>query len=92
MDFAAIALAPRLAVLDLSDNKIKVIPDAISCLTALHTLDLSNNDISDLPPAIGFLPKLTRISLDGNGSPCDGLVGHRRRAVCGIGGRGRVLI
>ncbi len=45
VDYAVVSAAARLAVLDLSDNKIKVVGPEIASLAELNTLDLSNNDI-----------------------------------------------
>jgi Leucine-rich repeat (LRR) protein len=45
VDYAVVSAAARLAVLDLSDNKIKVVGPEIGSLAELNTLDLSNNDI-----------------------------------------------
>ncbi|OQR98592.1 hypothetical protein ACHHYP_08392 [Achlya hypogyna] len=56
----------HLTVLDLRDNKLTAVPDAIAQLYRLKTLDLSNNDLSDLPPGLGYLKGLNHILVDGN--------------------------
>ena len=52
--------------LDLSDNKIEVIPDSIGDLTNLKGLELKNNQIKVIPDSIGNLTNLKNIELDNN--------------------------
>ncbi|XP_033107307.1 leucine-rich repeat-containing protein 40-like [Anneissia japonica] len=54
------------SVLDLRDNKVKVVPDEITLLQGLNRFDLSNNDISSLPFKLGTLPHLKSLVIDGN--------------------------
>ncbi|KAA0160676.1 hypothetical protein FNF28_05375 [Cafeteria roenbergensis] len=56
-----------LTVLDVSDNKLRALPDlAWLGVPGLATLDLRNNDLRVLPPALAFLPGLKRLPLSGN--------------------------
>ena len=49
--------------LDLSDQGLTELPDAIGVLTALETLDLSGNELTELPGAIGELCGLRSLVL-----------------------------
>ncbi|XP_062854143.1 leucine-rich repeat-containing protein 40 [Trichomycterus rosablanca] len=55
-----------LSVLELRDNKVKVLPEEVGLLQGLERLDLTNNDISSIPCALGELPKLKSLALEGN--------------------------
>ncbi|MGH0160891.1 UNVERIFIED_CONTAM: hypothetical protein FKN15_040333, partial [Acipenser sinensis] len=55
-----------ISVLELSENKLKSLPDEIALLQGLERLELTNNDISSLPYALGNLPKLKIVGLEGN--------------------------
>jgi hypothetical protein len=61
-----IAELKNLTTLDLSDNEISEIPDAIAELKNLTTLDLSDNEISEIPDAIAKLKNLTELFLYDN--------------------------
>ena len=52
--------------LDLSDNRITILPSNIGNFKSLKTLNLGNNRINQLPPQIGQLVKLEILSLNGN--------------------------
>ncbi len=65
------------------DNKISVVPDAISSLSRLERLDLGNNNINALPASMGLLTSLNALVLEGNP-----LRGMRRDLV----GRGAVAL
>ena len=56
---------PELRILDLRDNKLSLLPLAITRMTTLERLDLCNNDLSKLPPELGLLP-LHSLLLSGN--------------------------
>ena len=56
----------NLEFLDLGANKIDVLPESISTLTALHTLLLPVNQISNLPSSFGTLTQLTYLNLRAN--------------------------
>ncbi|KAF4697419.1 Leucine-rich repeat-containing protein 40 [Perkinsus olseni] len=58
----------KLEVLDLSDNRITVIPDNLvpGRLPGLHVLLLSNNNITALPPSLGRASALNSLTLEGN--------------------------
>jgi Leucine-rich repeat (LRR) protein len=58
--------ANQLKVLDLRDNKLKMIPDEIVNLQSLERLDVSNNNLSNLPYALGTLPHIKSLMVDGN--------------------------
>ncbi|TVK90638.1 Leucine-rich repeat-containing protein 40 [Bagarius yarrelli] len=55
-----------LSVLELRDNKVKILPEEITLLQGLERLDLTNNDISSVPCGLGNLPKLKSLALEGN--------------------------
>ena len=52
--------------LDLDDNDIAVVPDAIGALTNLKELNLDGNKIATLPASIGRLTALETLNLDSN--------------------------
>ena len=57
--------ANTLMYMDLSDNKISVLPDYIGNLTSLVNLNLSNNrDLNNLPPALGRLKLCFQLGVD----------------------------
>ncbi|XP_034036634.1 leucine-rich repeat-containing protein 40 isoform X2 [Thalassophryne amazonica] len=56
----------EVSLLELRDNKIKVLPEEITLLSMLTRLDLTNNDIITLPASVGLLPSLTTLQLEGN--------------------------
>ena len=58
--------APNLTVLDLYNNKIKVLPICVYKMQELKTLGIANNDLSDLDPYLGSMVNLVRISIEGN--------------------------
>ncbi|XP_060073682.1 leucine-rich repeat-containing protein 40-like [Ylistrum balloti] len=53
-------------VLDLRDNQLAVLPEAITLLEGLERLDLSNNNLPGLPFTLGLIVSLKSIVLDGN--------------------------
>ena len=59
-------VAATLRTLDLSNNRISILPSSISNFKSLKTLNLSHNRLSTLPPALGQLPKLETLILTGN--------------------------
>lgn len=56
----------RLSVLELRDNMIKKLPDAIGSLKRLGVLQLNGNRITELPEAIGDLPILSTLTIQDN--------------------------
>jgi Leucine-rich repeat (LRR) protein len=56
----------RIKTLNLSYNRISVIPDAIATLTNLQILHLSSNRISVIPDAIATLTSLQKLYLNNN--------------------------
>ena len=57
--------ANTLMYLDLSGNKISILPDYIGNLTSLVNLNLSNNkDLTTLPPALGRLKNCFQLGID----------------------------
>jgi Leucine-rich repeat (LRR) protein len=52
--------------LDLSGQRLTVLPPEIGQLTTLQTLDLRHNQLTVLPPEIGRLTNLDGLYLDGN--------------------------
>uniref|UniRef100_A0A3P8W297 Leucine rich repeat containing 57 n=1 Tax=Cynoglossus semilaevis TaxID=244447 RepID=A0A3P8W297_CYNSE len=59
-------LTSNLRTVDLSDNKIPVLPAAIGNFLQLKSLTLNSNKLSILPAEIGKLKKLESLSLNGN--------------------------
>ncbi|XP_059197172.1 leucine-rich repeat-containing protein 40 [Centropristis striata] len=55
-----------ISLLELRDNKIKVLPEQITVLSTLTRLDLTNNDITTLPASLSLLPNLKVLLLEGN--------------------------
>lgn len=53
----------KITVLDLSCNKIHILPDSFTKLTNLIQLDLSKNSLTELPVQFGELIKLKKIDL-----------------------------
>lgn len=58
---------PRLAKLDLSNNRIPFIPPEISRFNNLQILILSENEIEKLSENITLLPRLETLEVEGNG-------------------------
>lgn len=61
-----LALIPKATHLDLSCNKLTVLPDLFCTLTHLIKLDLSKNSLSELPSDFGQLENLQHLDLLGN--------------------------
>ncbi|EDO34345.1 predicted protein [Nematostella vectensis] len=59
-------LGATLRTLDLSDNKLKVLPSAIGNLTGLKNMTLSSNRLETLPSDLGKLKKLEVLMLNNN--------------------------
>ncbi|XP_056270798.1 leucine-rich repeat-containing protein 40 isoform X3 [Pseudoliparis swirei] len=55
-----------ISLLELRDNKIKILPEQITLLSTLTRLDLTNNNITNLPVSLSLLPNLTVLLLEGN--------------------------
>ena len=53
-------------VLDLSNNKLNVLPPSLSELRELEELDVSGNCLSEIPPFVLSLPKLKVLWVSGN--------------------------
>ena len=74
--------ANTLMYLDLSDNKISVLPDYIGSLTSLVSLNLSNNrELNTLPPALGRLKACYQLGVDNlrlNGTLFNNIEGARK--------------
>lgn len=60
------ALADTLQVLDLSDNAIATLPDAMAGLHRLQVLFASDNPFTTLPPVLGRCPSLALIGFKAN--------------------------
>ena len=73
---AGLPMLPRLATLDLSNNRIVLIDDLADCL-GLTRLEISCNEISFVPPRMGNLP-LNRLAISAN--PLRTLPNHIREA------------
>ena len=56
----------KLQTLDLSQNRIKLLPDFISNFTELKSFNISGNRLSKLPKNITYLENLERLNLDWN--------------------------
>nr|XP_020477045.1 leucine-rich repeat-containing protein 57 isoform X1 [Monopterus albus]XP_020477046.1 leucine-rich repeat-containing protein 57 isoform X1 [Monopterus albus]XP_020477047.1 leucine-rich repeat-containing protein 57 isoform X1 [Monopterus albus] len=59
-------LTSNLRTVDLSGNKIEVLPAAIGNFLQLKSLTLNSNRLTNLPSEIGKLKKLETLSLNGN--------------------------
>lgn len=59
-------LTANLRTVDLSGNKIEVLPASIGNFLQMKSLTLNSNRLSSLPPEIGKLKKLETLSLNGN--------------------------
>ncbi|WVQ96428.1 hypothetical protein IAU59_003533 [Kwoniella sp. CBS 9459] len=57
-------LAPSLVVLDLSNNDLSFVPDALAQCSALEELDLSSNPIRQVPSFVGDLITLRVLAVD----------------------------
>ncbi|KAF3700687.1 Leucine-rich repeat-containing protein 57 [Channa argus] len=60
-------LTNNLRTVDLSGNKIEVLPAAIGNFLQLKSLTLNSNRLTTIPSEIGKLKKLETLSLNGNG-------------------------
>ena len=58
--------ANQIRILDLRDNKLRILPDEIVNLQSLERLDVTNNNLSSLPFALGTLPHIKSLMVDGN--------------------------
>src|SRR5687767_14552428 len=65
-DVFAAEVAPFLTSLDLSDNKLRVLPGDVSQLSSLRELFLEGNQLTSLPQELLLLPHLKAIALEGN--------------------------
>ncbi|XP_042371860.1 leucine-rich repeat-containing protein 40 [Plectropomus leopardus] len=61
-----LACLSAISLLELRDNKIKILPEQITLLSTLTRLDLTNNDIATLPATLSLLPNLKVLLLEGN--------------------------
>uniref|UniRef100_A0A3B4Z179 Leucine rich repeat containing 40 n=1 Tax=Stegastes partitus TaxID=144197 RepID=A0A3B4Z179_9TELE len=61
-----LASLTAISLLELRDNKIKILPEQITLLSTLTRLDLTNNDIATLPATLSLLPNLKVLLLEGN--------------------------
>lgn len=66
LEVEQLSLLGSLMILELRDNKLKVLPEQMSLLSALQRLDLTNNDIGSLPNSVSLLPNLKILLLEGN--------------------------
>ena len=57
---------PNLEIIDLSDNKLVGIPDAIENMPALNALAIASNKIERLPSCLWRMKKLRMIKVHGN--------------------------
>ncbi|KAM7534278.1 hypothetical protein Aperf_G00000112239 [Anoplocephala perfoliata] len=58
--------AKKTGSLQLSNLKLKKVPDGIKKLTSLRILDLSNNSLQELEPWVGLLVNLKALNISGN--------------------------
>ncbi|KAF5300572.1 hypothetical protein FQA39_LY11118 [Lamprigera yunnana] len=61
-----VLLKNKLTELNLSANKLKIIPDFLSACTSLHFLDVSKNALRDLPDGMGNLKRMREIIISNN--------------------------
>src|SRR5262249_25099679 len=74
-----------LKVLDLSDNKLRAIPESLAELANLQRLDISNNQLTTIPASLSQLAGLTALFLHGNselGIP-DEILGPKQSEIVG---------
>jgi Leucine-rich repeat (LRR) protein len=64
--WAQILSMPSLEILDVSRNKITVIPEGIANLTSLKVLAIAKNKIEKLPVCLGDINSLQVLKLDAN--------------------------
>jgi Leucine-rich repeat (LRR) protein len=55
-----------LAVLDMSENQIRTVPDELCTMTSLREINLSHNAIESLPLRFGLLYGLTVLCMHAN--------------------------
>src|SRR6266508_1920391 len=63
---AILSQLPQLEQLDLSGNRLTVLPDDIGNLSRLTCLMLDDNQLAALPESLGALTSLRWLALDGN--------------------------
>ncbi len=61
-----IGLLVKLTILRLDNNRLKVLPDEMKCLTNLQHLNISGNYLEQIPEWIGMLTKLTALDVERN--------------------------
>jgi len=61
-----IAALPKATELDMSCNRLRLLPGNFCTLTQITHLDLSKNQITELPAEIGFMTNLRHLDLSGN--------------------------
>ncbi|KAF2759642.1 hypothetical protein EJ05DRAFT_526363 [Pseudovirgaria hyperparasitica] len=66
MSSSAVLQLFSLEILDVSKNRIKVLPDEIANLTSLKVLAIQRNKIEKLPLCLGEIGSLQVLKLDGN--------------------------
>ena len=64
LSVSLLSFARTLSKLDLSFNKLTVLPDFISSLTALQQLHVARNPLTALPAGLFRLPRLTSLHVD----------------------------
>jgi Leucine-rich repeat (LRR) protein/predicted protein tyrosine phosphatase len=63
-------LGARLETLNLTNNRVEVVPAALGMLASLRTLLLSGNGVQDLPAELGQLVRLEELALSRNRLRC----------------------
>lgn len=63
---AEIGRCSRLEILNVSNNRIKALPNELGLMTSLRTLDVNSNAIRVVPPDLGDVVSLETLDVSAN--------------------------